>query len=99
MWRLIVLTVASSWGRLSGRQALEEMRKGVLTGINVARLLVTSPEFRDELIKSVGVIQEALRRRGADRMGTKLTPEVGCPEGRRCTGDEQFRHVVYRLFN
>lgn len=37
-----------------GEEALEEARKGLLSGVNLARLIVLSPEFRDELADGLG---------------------------------------------
>lgn len=37
-----------------GEEALEEARKGLLSGVNLARLIVMSPEFRDELSDGLG---------------------------------------------
>ena len=46
-----------------GRRALEEAKEGAHSAIGFVRLLVTSTEFRDELIESLGLVQQALRRR------------------------------------
>lgn len=48
---------------------MEEAREGVSGGVNSARLLVTSAEFRDELVEGLGVIQQSLRR-GGERPAT-----------------------------
>ena len=37
-----------------GRKAVEEAREGIYEGVNFARLLVTSAEFRDELVEALG---------------------------------------------
>jgi len=60
-----------------GRRALEEAKEGTYSAIGFARLLVTSADFRDELIESLGLVQQALRRRpvGGTTMGGR-TEEV-----------------------
>lgn len=37
----------------TGRKAMEQAREGVYSGVNFARLMVTSAEFRDELVEAL----------------------------------------------
>lgn len=59
---------------------MEQAREGVAGGVQFARLLVTSAEFRDELVEGMGVIQQSLRR-SSGRPGGQRADEGLVSEG------------------
>lgn len=73
-----------------GRLTLEQATEGAYSAMGFARLLVTSAEFRDELVELIGLLQLALRRQGP------VTGKTRTVRGRKLVSgpEEEEREVI-----